>query len=164
MATLISPPLTEHRPARPCAVIRSRVTMAQLSTDLPPLGEEVVTWLARRGIEPAGPFFWRYREIDMAALLTVDVGVPVAKPFTGDARVLSDSLPEGTYAVTRHRGHPDGLEAATGEFLDWGAAQGVAWDKAAAGPGERWGCRLEWYLEEPEDMSQWVTELAFMLK
>ena len=77
---------------------------------------------------------------------------------------------EQPYAAIRavrdpvHTGHPDGLAGATRTLLDWAAQQGLAWDVASTPDGERWGCRLEIYHDEPgQDMSEWETELAFKL-
>jgi hypothetical protein len=46
----------------------------------------------------------------------------------------------------------------------WAPQQGLAWDVTSPPDGERWGCRLEIYHDEPgQDMSEWETELAFKL-
>ena len=38
------------------------------------------------------------------------------------------------------------------------------WDVTSTPDGERWGCRLEVYHDEPgQDMSEWETGLAFKL-
>jgi hypothetical protein len=42
----------------------------------------VFAWLRERNIPPAGPPFWKYNAIDMDRLLEVEVGVPVAAPWT----------------------------------------------------------------------------------
>lgn len=164
MPSLITPPRIEHRAARHCAVIRSEVTMAQLATELPPLGEEVLGVLSRQGVVPTGPWFWRYRVIDMEGLLVVDVGLPIEAAFAPEGRVRPDTLPAGNYLIARYRGHPSGLIEATAEFLAWGDAHRVAWARQAHGSGEAWRARIEWYLEEPADMSQWETELAFLVE
>jgi hypothetical protein len=53
---------------------------------------------------------------------------------------------------------------ATQTLLDWAAQQGLAWDVRSAPEGERWGCRLEIYHDEPgQDMNEWEIELAFKL-
>ena len=63
-----------------------------------------------------------------------------------------------------HVGHPDGLVKATQQLLDWAAGQGLTWDLSPGEKGERWGGRLETYLDEPgQDMSEWQTQLAFRL-
>jgi len=75
-------------------------------------------------------------------------------------------LPGGRYAAVAHVGHPDTLEQATGDFLDWAAAQGLAFDVTDVAEGQRWGCRLEEYLDDPTDgvpMDAWTTNLVFRL-
>jgi effector-binding domain-containing protein len=164
-ATTITTPRLETRPARPCVVIRNRVTMAQLPTDLPPQHGELARWLGARGLAPSGPPFFRYPVIDMEGLLTVDVGFPVAKPVEGDGRVLGDTIAAGPYLVAMYHGHPRGLERATGELLDWAGAHGVTWDKQPEGRGEAWRSRIEWYLDDNRpDMNTWDTELAFLTR
>src|SRR6218665_3866815 len=162
---VISTPHLEVRPARPCVVIRNHVTMAQLPTDLPPQSPELVQWLTARGLQPAGPAFWRYPLIDMEGTMTVDVGFPVAAAVTGDGRVLADTITAGTYLVATHHGHPQGLMQATCDLLTWAEANGIVWDKHAEGRGEAWRSRIEWYLnDDGDDLSDWDTELAFLTR
>ncbi|KQV97526.1 GyrI-like domain-containing protein [Rhizobacter sp. Root1221] len=162
---VISPPRLEQRPPRPYAAIRASVAMSEIPALLPPLSGEVLAWLAAHGEAPDGPEMWRYLVIDMAAKLTIEVGFPVAKVLPGDDRVVTGSLPGGTYAVTSFHGHPQGLMRATAEFLQWADAAGVTWDKHAEGQGEAWRSRIEWYLNaEFPDMDSWDTELAFLTR
>jgi hypothetical protein len=105
-----------------------------------------------------------YNVIDMDRQLEVEAGFPVAAPVTGDGQVLAAVLPAGRYATLWHTGHPDELLCATRTLLDWAAQQGLAWDVMSTPDGERWGCRLEIYHDEPgQDMNEWETELAFKL-
>ena len=162
---VISLPRLEQRPARPCVAIRSNVTMAELATVLPPQTPELLAWLATRGQVPAGPAFWRYLVVDMAATLTIDVGFPVATALAGDARVAAGTLPGGTYAVTLYKGHPNGLAQATGDLLKWAAGAGIDWDMHVEGAAEIWRSRIEWYLHaDGPDMTAWETELAFLTR
>ena len=65
-----------------------------------------------------------------------------------------------------HTGAPDTLMAATAALLEWAEAQGLAWDVAQTDEGEKWGCRVEFYLTDPAaqpDMTRWQTQLAFRL-
>ena len=64
--------------------------MQELGKVLPPLWGEVYRWLASKGLKPAGAPLWRYRVIDMAAKLEIDVAVPVAAAVIGDNRVIAD--------------------------------------------------------------------------
>lgn len=160
-------PVVQERPAQQYVGITSTVLMRELGERLPPIAPQLFRWLAAQGIEPAGPVFWKYNVIDMAAELEVEVGVPVVGLVPGDDRVRPGVLPGGQYVVARHVGHPDGLEAATGELLDWAQARGLTWDTTEVDGKTRWGARLEEYLNGPDDqpdMDKWETDLVFRLK
>jgi len=157
-------PRIETRPEQPYVAIRAQVTMQTLGTVIPPLNQEVFAWLEERGVAPAGPPLWKYNVIDMEGLLEVEAGVTVADAVPGDGRVISGVLPAGRYATLVHVGHPDGLLQATKELMESAAGRGLTWDMSPGENGERWGCRLEIYLDDDEpDMSKWETQLAFRL-
>jgi len=159
-------PSIVERPAQPYASITVRVSMQQLGEVVPPLTGEVFSWLAERGVAPAGPALWKYNVIDMTGELEIETGVTTETDVDGDDRVAGGILPAGRYAVARFHGHPDGLERATGELLEWGAQQGLVWDIKLVDGAERWVARLEEYLDDPDekpDMNDWDTDLAFKL-
>lgn len=152
------------RTEQPYVAIRTLATMQTFGNVVPPLHPEVQGWLRSRGAEVAGAPFFKYNVIDMDRQLEVEAGFPVAAPVVGDGRVLAAVLPAGRYATLWHTGHPDGLVSATKTLLDWAVQQDVAWDVTSTPEGERWGCRLEiWHDEPGQDMSEWKTELAFKL-
>lgn len=160
---MITEPKLVHRNEQHYVGIRKQVSMAELGSVLPPLHGEVFAWLAKKGIEPAGAPFWRYLIVDMERKLEVAVGVPIAEHVEGEGQIISDILPEGTYAMTLHTGHPDKLEEATAKLLAWAEEKGIRWKM----DGDRWGGRLEWYYSDPEmepDMTKWETELAFLVE
>ena len=152
-----------ERPQQPYVGMRRTVTMRsipEIADRLP----EVFGWLAERGVAPAGAPFLKYNVIDMAGDLEMEAGVPVASPVDGDDRVFAGVLPAGRYARVTHVGHPDELEAATANLLAWARQEGLRWDAAPAGRGERWTCRLEIYHTDPRqqpDMTKWETDLVF---
>ena len=159
-------PTVVERAAQPYAAIRRQVTMAQLGEVLPPLNGQVFDWLAAHGGEPAGPPFWRYRVIDMAGLLDIEVGVATADPVQPEGDVVTGTLPGGEYVSVEHTGHPDSLMPATKELLDWADHQGLVFDHSEQSDGDHWECRLELYLTDPAEepnLNAWVTELAFKL-
>ena len=158
-------PEITQRAAQPYAGISDWVTMATIGSVADRI-PEIFGWLGARGIAPAGPPFFRYHIIDMARQLQVEVGVPVASVVEGDGDIRAGALPAGRFAVMTHTGTPDTLVAATAELLAWAAARGLAWDVSRTDEGEKWGCRVEFYLTNPAeqpDASQWQTELAFRL-
>jgi len=164
---MITEPKIEHRNAQPYMGIRAQVTMQELGKVLPPLWGEVYGWLASKGLKPIGAPLWRYRVIDMAAKLEIDVAVPVAGAATGDNRIIADILPAGLYATLIYTGPYEGLMQATGDLLAWAEKKGIVWDKRPAGPeSEAWRARVENYLTDPTkepDPAKWETELAFKL-
>ena len=135
----MSAPTLQQRPDQPYAAIKVLVTMAELGDVVPPLNDEVFRWLADHGGIPAGPPFWKYNVIDMDRELELEAGVAVDAPITGDNRVIAGTLPAGTYATLLHVGHPATLLGATEALLEWGAAEGLRWDRWSIGAdGERW--------------------------
>jgi effector-binding domain-containing protein len=134
--------------------------MEELGSVVPPLTDRVFGWLTARGITPAGPPFWRYVVVDMDNELELEAGVPVASLVEGTGEI--SVLPAGRYATVVHTGHPDTLVTATRDLLEWAAEHDLEWDS----DGETWGCRLEEYLSDPDevpDMREWQTRLAFRL-
>jgi effector-binding domain-containing protein len=160
-----SAPEIETRAEQSYVAVRAKVTMGEIAAFARRFGE-VFGWLDSHGLVPAGPPFFKYNVIDMARELEMEAGVPVATAIDGDDQVVAGVLPAGRYATLTHVGHPSELMAATRALLDWAAEQGLAWNVTPGEDGDRWACRLENYLTDPEqepDMSKWVTQLAFKL-
>ena len=158
-------PRLEHRDAQPFAAIRARMAMTKVPTEAPPLIQRVLDWMASKGVQPAGPLFFRYPTFDGDDVV-VDVGFPVDRPLQADGDgIVTGVLPAGRYAVAVLRGDYSGIPAATGRLLDWGRANGVAWD--ASPDGREWASRIEWYPTDPHeepDPQKWETELAIRVK
>jgi effector-binding domain-containing protein len=165
MRKMSSAPEIETRAEQPYVAVRARVTMGEIAAFARRFGE-VFGWLDGHGLVPAGPPFFKYNVIDMARELEMEAGVPIAAAIGGDDQMVAGVLPAGRYATLTHVGHPSELMAATKALLDWAAEQGLTWDVTPSEDGDRWACRLENYLTDPDqepDMSKWVTQLAFKL-
>lgn len=163
---MLTEPRIVDRPAQAYVAIPNALAVADISRALPPLFPEIAGWIARQGGTPAGAPFFRYRVIDMARQLEIEVGFPVAKAMTGDARVRADALPAGRYATIVNTGPYDKLFEANAALLKWGAAQGLTWAMSKTQAGEQWASRLEIYLSDPAaepDATKWETEIACML-
>lgn len=166
MTTTPLAPTVTDRPGQPYVGIRRRVTMQSMA-EIVDRTPELFGWLDGRGIEPTGAPFLKYDLIDMAGVLEVEAGVPVASTVDGEGDVFAGTLPAGRYVTLVHHGHPDELERVTGDLLAWAAGLGLDWDMTQTPTGERWGCRLESYETDPReqpDMHRWDTELAFRLR
>lgn len=161
----MSTPEVIERPAQPYVGLTGHVTMSsihRIGELMPPL----FAFLAARGITPVDPPFWKYNVLDMERELEIEAGVPIAEPVEGADGVSSGVLPAGRYVSVTHVGHPDELEAVTGDLLRWADEQGLRFDRADSPAGDAWACRLEIYKSDPEqepDMTKWETELAFKL-
>jgi hypothetical protein len=158
-------PIVVERAAQPYVGRRESVTMtdfARVADHLPGM----FATLAERGVGVAGPPFFRYRRIDMAAELVVDAGIPVVTPPAVQPPMFTDVLPAGRYATVSHVGHPGELMGVTARLLDWAQHEGLAWDMTPTAEGEEWGARLEVLMTNPAeqpDMHQWRTDLFFRL-
>ncbi|WP_290051023.1 GyrI-like domain-containing protein [Amycolatopsis solani] len=145
--------------------VAERATLAspefpRLADRLPPL----IGTLAAHGVAPAGAPFFRYRVLHPGMRFIVEAGVPVDGGFAPEAPAFADELPAGRYVLETYVGAPAGLAAATASVLEWGAAEGVEWDRREGPDGEEWGCRLEVLRSNPlevPDPAQWVTDLLF---
>ena len=163
---MITGPKLEDRAEQPYVAIRTQVTMQDWGTAIPQLLGEVQAWLEKRGAAPAGAPFIRYRVINMAAKLDIELGFPVASAASGDARVSAGVLPAGRYASLVYTGDYAGLVGANAALLDWGAEKGLVWDSWAADNGDAFGARFESYLTDPgtePDPAKWETEVAIRL-
>lgn len=145
--------------------IRTQIPMRQLPQAIPQLTNEVFAWLDQHGIAPVGPPLIRYHVIDMANMLDVEMGVPIANGVQGNERVVAGVLPAGQYAALIYTGIENGVRA-NGALLDWGAQQGLTWDSWQTASGDAFGGRYESFLTGPEDnpdTAQWQTEVAIRL-
>lgn len=157
----------EERAAQPYAYVAHDAVYAGGFAVIADRFGEVFGWLAERGVEPVGPVFFVYRVINMPGPMHIRAGVPIAAEVEGDAAVSVGALPAGRYVVTRHHGHPAGLEQATRELLTWADQQGLEFDQWDAPEGHAWAARTEWYWSDPvevPDLNDWDTDLAFKLR
>ncbi|GAB3889401.1 GyrI-like domain-containing protein [Kibdelosporangium lantanae] len=151
---------------QPYVAIQKLVTMDTIPEIADRL-REVFGWLAERGIAPVDAPFFRYNVIDMEANhLDMEAGVPIDAVVSGEGDIISGVLPGGRYATVTHTGHPSELIGVTAQLLEWAHERKLAWDMVDMPSGERWGCRLEVLLTDPDvqpDLSRWQTRLQFRL-
>jgi effector-binding domain-containing protein len=163
-------PTIELRPSQPYLGIAGRITdgvPAFVDRAFP----ELYGWLGEHGIEPAGPPFIRFRELDAdGEPLELEVAAPVDGDPPGDGRVRADSLPAGRYLTMLHVGPyrsetaPD-LVAARQRLIGWAAEQGIVYSRETD-RGLTLPCALERYLIGPPaepDFTKWETEFAYLV-
>ena len=162
----MSEPQIELRPAQQYLGIAGKITNgvpAFVDRAFP----ELFAWLGEHSMEPAGPPFIRYREMDDdGEPLELEVGVPVNAEVpanvaaNGNSRVRADALPAGRYLTYLHIGpyrsetHPD-LAAARARLLSWVHDHGLTplecIEHFRIGPVEE------------RDFTKWETEFAYLI-
>jgi effector-binding domain-containing protein len=162
---MITEPKVEDRKEQHYVAVRTQATMNELETAISQGIREVAAWLGTHGMAPTGAPFIRYLVIDMEALLEIEVGFPVTSALSGDGHVRAGVLPAGQYASLVYTNIDQGIEA-NYALLQWGAAQGLVWDKWETEKGDAFGSRFEAFLTNPDeepDRTKWETEVAIRL-
>lgn len=158
-------PRLDYRPDQPYVGIRTQVPMRKLGPAIEQHTDEVFAWLGEHGVAPAGAPFVRYHVIDMRGSMDIELGVPVASAVEGDDKVSTGVLPAGRYASLVYTDISHGIEG-NKTLLEWGAAQGLRWDRWDDPNGDAFGGRYESFLTNPEDepdTAKWDTEVAIRL-
>lgn len=114
------------------ATVRVQCKPSEIAQQLAVILPEVMGYLQREGLAPAGAPFARYHsfgeeEIDLEA------GIPVRAHIKGNARVKPSTLPGGELVSGNHWGPYEDLPRTHAEVADWLAAQGFS---AQGGPWE----------------------------
>lgn len=159
----------EERAEQPYVGIRAPARMDEFPTIIPQRLDELFGWLAQQGVAPAGAPIMRYHVINMEGQMDVELGVPVAAEaapaLTGTDRIRPATLPAGRYAALIYRGVQNGYPA-NGALLEWGAQQGLTWDRWDAPDGDAFGSRYETFISGPEDdpdPANWDNEVAIRI-
>jgi effector-binding domain-containing protein len=169
---MFSEPKIEQRSEQPYFGIRTQVPMKEMKKAIPKCLEEVFAWLGMQGIAPAGAPFIRYHVINMADKMDIEIGVPVANilPETGlqndpPMNIKAGTLPAGQYAALIYTGVKNGIKA-NAALLEWGAKQGLMWDRWDVENGDAFRSRYETFITDPKDepdSAKWKTEVAIRL-
>jgi effector-binding domain-containing protein len=132
-------PTIEQRTEQPYVALSASITMQGYNV-IGPMFAELFGWLGERGITPAGSPFVRYLVIDMENLLDIEVAVPVATAIETDGRVVSGTLPGGSYVTLTYS--EDGIEA-NAHLQQWAKDRGLHWKNSLRDGRELWGGRIE---------------------
>jgi RNA polymerase sigma-70 factor, ECF subfamily len=166
-------PEIQQRHEQPYVGIRSEVPPSGIRGVVDRAFPQLFSWLGERGIQPSGPPFIRYHELDGAGgPIDIESAAPVsdagAAPAAGP--VHAGVLPAGRYVTLLHVGPythdtvPD-LRDAQAALKDWTEEQGIVWSRPSE-RGEALPCCVEHYRIGPPmeaDWTKWETELAYLI-
>jgi len=126
------------QPAQPVLSIRTRTPIKSLKTVLGNAYEAIMRYLIELRMEPAGPPFTAYYNMDMEDL-DVEIGFPVPVSLPGKGDIQASEIPEGKAATCLY----------TGAYSEIG----LAYEALTAWIGEHGhqptGVAYEFYLNDP---------------
>ncbi len=106
------------------AAVGRRVAIKDISTAFKPALDSVWDFLSKHsGLRTDGHNIFLYHH-ENPAIMRVDFGVEVVRPFVGDGDVACVTTPAGEAAVVVHRGSYERLGAAHQALRQWCAANG----------------------------------------
>ena len=128
------------------------------------LWKELSKYISSAQIEEDGPYYLRFRVIDMEGEMGISVGVPVKGKVVGNGRVVPFCLPNGTYACLRYIGH--GL-VANKKLLNWIEDRRLTIDRWEDPKGDAFRNRCETFLTDRREQplkKKWTIELSIKLQ
>lgn len=161
---IIRQPRIEYREEVQTLEISISTPMKGMFQQSDKLWKELSGSLKTMGIREAGPYYLRFRIIDMAGIMGISVGVPVHPKYEGGSRIIPSVLPRGNYACLTFTGH--GLTA-NKLLLGWIKDRSLAMDRWDEPGGDAFACRCETFLTdrrlEPRK-TKWAIEVSIKLK
>jgi AraC family transcriptional regulator len=150
---------TNRLPMQPVLVARRRVGRSEIAATIGEVLPKIFLYAQKNGIALTGLPFTRYVEVG-PGLLTIEPGIRIAAWGEGlnpiDPEIVSDTLPAGPAATTRHIGPYDKLPDAYAAIQQWMEAEGLV---AAGAPWES-------YVTDPAeypDPKDWKTDVFWPL-
>jgi effector-binding domain-containing protein len=143
-----------HSEPTPLAVIRGRVPAKELSKFVPAACGEVWSFVRAAGLPKPG----RHVAVYLDGQGSVEVGVELTAPFTGNDRVHCSHLPAGRVATTVHLGPYQLLSAAHNAIRAWCAEHGHRLSPVS------WEIYGHWQESWNKDASQIRTDVFYLLE
>lgn len=101
----------EERVAQPVLLVRGRSPVQELPQFLGRAYGVVGTYMDERGLQPSGPPFVAYHNMDMDDL-DISAGFPVSQEVLGFGEIKAGRIGAGKYATCMYTGPYSGLRAA----------------------------------------------------
>ena len=143
------------RQAQPTLAIRTRASVQMLPQVLGKAWGAIMQYTGRMGVQPSGPPFVAYHNMDMQDL-DLEIGFPFVEKLRGEGEVLAGEIPAGKAAGCLHVGPYDQVGGAYEALQKWMEANGHT-------PS---GVAYEFYLNDPQSTpaAELQTQVVFPLK
>ena len=164
---MLTLPVIGRRKKQPYLAIRSMLTMRQIKKQGPLFLSEVKAFMDRRGLEAAGPAFYRTNCIGTDGQLEMEFGYFTLKTCAGAGPVRSGTMPSGRYGSVSWHGAHDRLADVTAMLTGWARETGVAWDVTDTPRGAIFAGRFEIYHDNPsgeQGSDKRFTEVAIKVR
>ena len=137
------------------AAIRVQTPIEKLSEHMGACYGEVMQCVASQNVQPAGPPFAIYHNMDMSNL-DVEIGFPVTSKIESSGRVKAGSIPGGKVAVETHVGPYDTIGDAYNRLTAFVKEKGLEVNNFS----------YEYYLNDPGETppEELQTEIYFPVK
>jgi effector-binding domain-containing protein len=135
--------------------VRTRSAVQDLPQLLGKVYGKVAQYLGTQGVQPIGPPYVGYYNMDMQDL-DLEIGFPVAQVIQGQGDVQSSEIPEGQYATCLYTGPYSDIGLAYTALTQWVDTQG----------SETTGVAYELYLNDPAQTApeELQTQILFLLE
>ncbi len=145
----------KEQAAQPVLSVRTRTAVENLPQALGQAYGVIAQYLSELGLQPAGPPFAGYFNMDMQDL-DVEIGFPVAVQIEGKGDIKNSEIPAGKVAVKLFKGSYSDIEPAYNELMEWITREGR----------EATGIVYEFYLNDPAETppEELLTQILFLLK
>lgn len=146
---MLTLPAVVTRPDMAYVAIRKDVSLP-FDAEVPAILGRLFAFLEDRGLQPAGPLFFKHNVVVMPEL-EMEFGVPLAEPVAVEGDFVSGLLPAGRYAEITWYGPYDDLIEVNGVLIGWCRHAGLVFDSEIRADGEHFVNRCEIYLNSPAD-------------
>lgn len=126
--------------AQPVLFVRARIARHELAAAIGSGIGQSYMQAQKAGVALAGPPFARYPDVS-AGVMTVECGMPVAAPASGEGAVEAGTLQGGPVVVAMHAGHYEQLTQTYAAIERWMEEQGLQkggapWESYVTDPAE----------------------------
>lgn len=147
--------ILEEKDVQPTISIRTRTAVENLPQVLGKAYEAIMNHLLEIGVQPSGPPYVGYFNMDMQDL-DIECGFPVAQRVTGNNEIKPSEIPAGRQVSCLYTGPYSQIASAYDAMMEWIPANGHA----------PTGVCYEFYLNDPAETpeNELLTKIVFILK